>query len=230
MYAGRTRPERPAEPAGRRLARPSAGLRHGWLGASDAARATQPWRRLALFAAAAVLTLGVSMLGGCAGKAPSGAVTTAGPTATALPLTIPEPKGAPLLTISGKISEGNKGDAMVLDESAVAGLAKIDLTFADPFQKKTLTLKGVWMADLLAAADVTDDAQTLHMTALDDYVIDFTMAEVRAGGMFLAVANQQGGPLTLENGGPTRIVFVDGTPAGANSDKWIWSLATIEVQ
>jgi hypothetical protein len=188
--------------------------------------------RLAAFAAAAVLMLVGSTLGGCAGEAPAGTEAEAGPTptATALPLTIPEPKGASLLTISGKIDAGNKGDALVLDEGAVAGLARLDLSFTDPFQKKTLALKGVWMADLLAAAEVTDDARTVHMTALDDYVIDFTMDEVRAGGMFLAVADQQGEPLTLEHGGPTRVVFVDGTPAGANSDKWIWSLATIEVQ
>jgi hypothetical protein len=188
--------------------------------------------RLAAFAAAAVLMLVGSTLGGCAGQAPAGTGTEAGPTptATALPLTIPEPKGASLLTISGKIGAGNKGDALVLDEAGVAGLAKLDLSFTDPFQKKTLALKGVWMADLLAAADVTDDAKTIHMTALDDYVIDFTMDEVRAGGMFLAVADGRGKPLTLEHGGPARVVFVDGTPAGANSDKWIWSLATIEVQ
>jgi hypothetical protein len=184
--------------------------------------------RLAVYAMAGVLALG-----GCAGEEPSDA--GAGPaaptvTATALPLTIPEPKGASLLTISGKIGAGNKGDELVLDEDAVAGLAKLDLTFNDPFQKKTLTLKGVWMADLLAAAEVADTAQSVHMTALDDYVIDFTMAEVRAGGMFLAVADQHGVRLSLENGGPSRIVFVDGTPAGANSDKWIWSLATIEVK
>jgi hypothetical protein len=188
--------------------------------------------RLVACAAAAVLTLVGSMLGGCADETPAGVETGAGstPTATALPLTIPDPKGVSLLTISGKIGAGNKGDALVLDEGAVAGLAKLDLSFTDPFQKKTLALKGVWMVDLLAAADVTDDAQTVRMTALDDYVVNFTMDEVRAGGMFLAAADQQGEPLTLENGGPTRIVFVDGTPAGANSDKWIWSLATIEVQ
>jgi hypothetical protein len=189
--------------------------------------------RLAVSAAAAVLTLVGSSLAGCGG---GGASTEGGtevgpsPTATVLPLTIPEPKGASLLTISGKIGAGNKGDALVLDERAVAGLARLDLSFTDPFQKKTLALKGVWMADLLAAAEVADGAEKVQMTALDDYVIDFTMDEVRAGGMFLAVADQHGKPLSLENGGPTRVVFVDGTPAGANSDKWIWSLATIEIQ
>jgi hypothetical protein len=180
----------------------------------------------------AVAVAAVALLGGCATGATSEVEGAVGPTptVTALPLTIPEPKGASVLTISGKIDTANQGDTMVLDESAVAGLAKIDLTFADPFQKKALTLKGVWLADLLDAADIAEDATKVHMTALDDYVIEFTMDEVRAGGMFLAVADQRGGALSLENGGPTRIVFVDGTPAGANSDKWIWSLATIEVQ
>jgi hypothetical protein len=196
------------------------------------ARGTRPVPTAARPLLALVVAAAAVALAGCAtGNTPATeGVAGPAPTVTALPLTIPKPKGASVLTISGKIDAANQGDTMVLDESAVASLAKIDLTFSDPFQKKALTLKGVWLADLLAAADVADDARKVHMTALDDYVIDFTMDEVRAGGMFLAVADQRGGPLSLENGGPSRIVFVDGTPAGANSDKWIWSLATIEVQ
>jgi hypothetical protein len=185
-------------------------------------------RILTALAAAAVV-----VLAGCGKTEPSGgsAVTHAPvPSLSVLPLSIPEPTGAALLTVSGKITGGNQGSSLVLDSSAVAGLAKVELTFNDPFKKKPLTLRGVWVADLLAAAHVEDSAQKIHMTALDDYTVDLTMADVRAGGVFLAVADAKGAALPVADGGPTRIVFADGTAAGANSDQWIWSLVTVEVQ
>jgi hypothetical protein len=44
------------------------------------------------------------------------------------------------------------------------------------------------------------------------------------------VQNLDGSPIPVAEGGPTRIVFRDGIPAGNNSEQWIWSLSTIEVQ
>jgi len=117
-----------------------------------------------------------------------------------------------------------------LDRTAIDSLNRIELTVSDPFQKKQLGYKGVWLADLLRAVGVSESATNLHMTALDDYVVDIPMSDVRAGGIFFAVQNLDGSPIPVSDGGPTRIVFRDGTPSGANSEQWIWSLTTIEVQ
>jgi hypothetical protein len=119
---------------------------------------------------------------------------------------------------------------VTLDRTAIDSLNRVELTVSDPFQKKQLGYKGVWLADLLRAVGVPDSASNLHITALDDYVVDIPMSDVRAGGIFFAVQNLDGSPIPVSAGGPTRIVFRDGTPSGANSEQWIWSLTTIEVQ
>ena len=73
-------------------------------------------------------------------------------------------------------------------------------------------------------------AQTVHVTALDDYQVDLSIADVRAGGVLLATRDGEGRAIPLEDGGPTRIVFAANVPAGASADQWIWSLSTIDVR
>jgi hypothetical protein len=161
----------------------------------------------------------------------------------AMVLTLPSSTGTPLLTFTGKLEStgstgsaggaggtGGGGPSVSLDRAAVDSLNRIELTVSDPFQKKQIGYKGVWLADLLRAVGVPDSAANLHMTALDDYVVNIPMSDVRAGGIFFAVQNLDGTPIPVSAGGPTRIVFRDGTPSGANSEQWIWSIATIEVQ
>jgi hypothetical protein len=169
-------------------------------------------------------------LGGCAGTATAPEVAPSAVQVSAMPLTIPDPSGKAVLTLSGKIGAANQGEAMVLDDTAMDGLRKVDLTVSDPFEKRKISYKGVWLSDLLRAAEVAADARKLQMTALDDYVVELTMDEVRSGGIFLAVSNADGSAIPVADGGPTRIVFADGTASGNNSDQWIWSLVTIEVQ
>jgi hypothetical protein len=168
-------------------------------------------------------------------------------------LTLPPSTGTPLLTFTGKLSgtggtggtgggdtggtsAGSAGGAgggapsVSLDRGAVDSLNRVELTVTDPFQQKQIGYKGVWLADLLRAVGVPDSATNLHITALDDYVVNIPMSDVRAGGIFFAVQNLDGTPIPVSAGGPTRIVFRDGTPSGNNSEQWIWSIATIEVQ
>jgi hypothetical protein len=188
----------------------------------------------------------VAVLGaaGCgSGSKPTGSGTVSQPSDPAIVLTLPSPTGTPLLTFTGKLestaSNGSAGagggagggaPSVSLDRAAIDSLNRIELTVSDPFQQKQIGYKGVWLADLLRAVGVPDSASNLHMTALDDYVVNIPMSDVRAGGIFFAVQNLDGTPIPVSAGGPTRIVFRDGTPSGANSEQWIWSIATIEVQ
>jgi hypothetical protein len=182
----------------------------------------------------------VLAVGGCAGKTTtSGSGPTSPPSDPATVLTLPPSTGTPLLTFTGKLESatpapsggvGGGGPAVTLDRGAIDSLNRVELTVSDPFQKKQLGYKGVWLADLLRAVGVPESATNLHITALDDYVVDIPMSDVRAGGIFFAVQNVDGSPIPVSAGGPTRIVFRDGTPSGANSEQWIWSLTTIEVQ
>jgi hypothetical protein len=108
------------------------------------------------------------------------------------------------------------------------GVVKVD-TY-EPWAKKRMGFQGVWLADLLKVAGIDKSARTVHFTALDDYQVDLTMAEITKGGIFLATKSADGSPIPIDQGGPTRIVFMDGVKAGASADQWVWSLKDIRVK
>jgi hypothetical protein len=206
-------------------------------------RARRTFNHVAAGAALAAVLAAAGCGGGSEPKAPTSPASDA-----AMVLTLPSATGTPLLTFTGRLSgpgstasAGSGGSAggggagggsavVALDRAALDSLNRIELTVSDPFQKQQIGYKGVWLADLLRAAGADVSTGNLRITALDDYVVNIPMSDVRAGGIFLAVQNLDGTAIPVSAGGPTRIVFRDGTPAGDNSEQWIWSIATIEVQ
>ena len=168
--------------------------------------------------------------------------TTAGVQPTEAPVVVAPPRWQPdgpvqaptgpvVLTLTGKIGQRNVDrsalhfDAAILDELGVVK-AKV----YDPWVKQELEFQGVWMNDLIEAAKPTSGAQSIHITALDNYQVDLSLADVRAGGILAATKRGDGSPIPLEEGGPVRVVFVGGVPSGASADQWIWNLTTIDVR
>ena len=178
-------------------------------------------------------------LPGCAGQpaltATAGNQPTDAPTPIAQPqLTpgeaMPAPVGPVVLTMTGKIGQKNDGVQLRLDAAQLDQLGRVEVAVFDPWVKQDLRLQGTWLNDLIDVAQPTPDAQKIHITALDDYQIDLSLAEIRAGGILLATKTGAGEPIPIADGGPLRIVFVGGVPSGASADQWIWSLTMIEVR
>ena len=100
-----------------------------------------------------------------------------------------------MLTLTGKIGQRNVDrsalhfDAAILDELGV-----VQAKVYDPWVKQELEFQGVWMNDLIEAAKPTSGAQSIHITALDNYQIDLSLADVRAGGILLATKTGDGEP------------------------------------
>ena len=143
---------------------------------------------------------------------------------------VPTPAGKPVFTMTGKITAGNQNGGLAFDLPTVERLAMHQVQLYEPWIKQNTTFRGVWLQDLLAVAGAEADATRLHFVALDDYTVDLTMADVRAGGIMLATRAGDGTELPVDKGGPTRIVFLNGVKAGANADQWIWSIKAIDVQ
>jgi hypothetical protein len=143
---------------------------------------------------------------------------------------LPVPAGAPVLTISGQVGRANVGQVVQLDDRGLDSLGRIRIDLYEPWVKQRMGFQGVWLADVLDAAGVDDDAQSLHITALDNYQVDLPLADVRSGGVLLATRTGDGGPIPVGDGGPIRIVFADEVEAGSNANQWIWSLTTIDVR
>ena len=117
---------------------------------------------------------------------------------------------------------------VIADFAALDAVATVDYDIYEPFEEKRVAFKGVELSDLLDAAGVPASATSVRMVALDDYLIDLKMSDVRAGGVILAT-RADGELITIAKGGPVRIVFRDGLELGKNTDRWIWSLTRIDL-
>jgi hypothetical protein len=142
---------------------------------------------------------------------------------------VPAPAGVPLISLTGELGSANQGVTVLLDRQTLGRLTQLQLTTYEPWVKKDLSFRGVWLADVLALAGAARTSG-VRVTALDDYTVDLSAADLRAGGILLATSDGTGADIPVEEGGPTRIVYQRGLRAGANADQWIWSLHSIEVR
>jgi hypothetical protein len=141
---------------------------------------------------------------------------------------ISAPKGEVVLTVTGDIGTANKGKKLELDLASLEKMRRVRLEAAEPFLKRRVMFEGVLLSDLLAVAGVPESASKVSLTALDDYKVDFKMADVRSSQMLLAT-KADGKHMPVDRSGPIRIVFPDSSSLGRNPDLWIWSVASMKV-
>jgi hypothetical protein len=200
----------------------------------DAPEGEAVGRSIRLVVVALVMALAVAACGGKQEEAPQ----AAGPNASSPQVVddgtlaageeISSPKGEVVLTVSGDIGAANKGRTLELDLASLEQMRRVRLETAEPFLKRRVTFEGVLLSDLLAVADVPDTASTVSLTALDDYKVDFKVADVRSSQMLLAT-KADGKHMPVDRSGPIRIVFPDSSSMGRNPDLWIWSVASMKV-
>ena len=141
---------------------------------------------------------------------------------------ISAPKGKVVLTMTGAIEAHNQGKKLALDLASLERMRTVRMELNEPFLKRRMTFEGVLLADLLTVAGVPETAKKVQITALDDYKVEFTMADVRDSKMLLAT-RADGQPMPIDKAGPIRIVFPDGSSLGRNPDLWIWSVNAMKV-
>ncbi len=170
------------------------------------------------FVLGAVVVLAVTACGKKA-EPPAAAPATA---TTLAPL--PAATGEPIFDIAN----GSGASPLGVDLATLDGMANRTYTVTEPFEEKRIAFKGVDLWSVLQRAGVPTTAKTVHIVALDDYKIDLSVAELRKGGIILAT-KADGEPIPLDHGGPSRVIFLEGVDAGANPDRWIWSVSHITV-
>ena len=141
---------------------------------------------------------------------------------------IAAPRGEVVLTLSGAIGEHNKGKRLEFDLANLERMRRVRLEAAEPFLKRRVMFEGVLLSDLLAVAGVPETASKVSLTALDDYKVDFKVADVRSSQMLLAT-KADGKHMPVDRSGPIRIVFPDSSSLGRNPDLWIWSVSSMRV-
>jgi hypothetical protein len=134
----------------------------------------------------------------------------------------PAPIGLVVLTIEGASGTAD-WDLLTLSE-----LPQIERTQLEPFAAGERTFQGPLLVDVLRASgiDVTDGSMTeIDLVALDDFRATLPTDGGSLDGVMLATLDGDLA-ISLEDGGPIRIIFPDDNDLGENLDNWVWSLRT----
>jgi hypothetical protein len=180
---------------------------------------------IALAAVVSLAACGSSGGGTTSSSAPTGSpstATTANPYGTPPPVDPPGPNDAIL-----KVSGGTAG-TVTYTLSQLESIGSLQtVTIYEPFRKTNETFKAVALKDVLSAAGISD-SQFIDTLALNNYKYDDLAGKFTASDALIAT-EVDGKQIPIDQGGPIRIIFKDGTPESTNLDAWNWSLMQISV-
>ncbi len=145
---------------------------------------------------------------------------------------IPLPEAEPILTVTGKVGTTNSDQAILMDIATIEQAGVVEYTVTDPFEEKAIRYQGVLMRDLLNLWQVADDAQTVELVALNDYMIDIPIADFRDYPVLFAL-QADGVYMEPDYRGPAMLVYpVDQYEFDAMlvQRKWIWQIKAIHIQ
>ncbi len=146
-------------------------------------------------------------------------------------LSLPQPKGPVLLTISGAITNMNGDGVARLDREMLLALGEHELKTTTSWTDGVKTFRGVLARDVMELVGVY--GTTIEATALNDYVVEIPVSDFDEYGVLFALWMDDE-RLTRRNKGPIWPVYPrDDYPELMNrsSDKkWIWQLVTMEIR
>lgn len=142
---------------------------------------------------------------------------------------IPAPKGKIVLRVEGA-SSGEAGKPLAFDIPTLELMGLIRFTNTNRWYTEPVTFEGVLGSDFLAAVGVPPGAKTMHMVALNDYVADVPIEDLRLWPVMLAL-KIDGKYMSVREKGPIWLVYpshIDeklGEPA--YQGRWIWQVKDI---
>jgi hypothetical protein len=104
-------------------------------------------------------------------------------------------------------------------------LATQEVTILEPFVKQEETFRGVPLSELFQDNGIPSGSQ-ITTIALNDYRYTDSVEAFTASNGLLAVS-RDGQAIPMDEGGPIRIIFPEGTPYFTFLDAWNWSLRSI---
>jgi hypothetical protein len=145
--------------------------------------------------------------------------------------TLPAPTGDVILTVTGKIGTKNTADGIAMDRDMIESVGQVDYTVTDPFETKDYVYRGPMMSALLDLWQVSSDATTLEVVALDDYTVNVPIDDLRKYPVLFAV-QQDGQYMPVSTRGPAMLVYpynnFDFNHVVYN-DYWAWQIKSIVV-
>lgn len=145
--------------------------------------------------------------------------------------TLPAPKGAVVLTVSGKVGNTNQAGQALLDMAMIEALPQQSFSTQTPWHKSPIVFSGPLLRDVFKLLKV--DGDTIRATALNDYQVRIPMEDARRFDMVLAW-RMNGEPMPVRTHGPLFIVYpFDSSPQLRSVryyERSIWQLKALEIE
>lgn len=144
---------------------------------------------------------------------------------------LPQPKGRVVLTLSGKITQPNRGKDAVFDMAMLEALPQHSFTTRTPWYDRPVKFTGPLLSDVLNAAGA--QGATINATAINDYTIHIPVADAQSHGIIVArLLDDQ--PMAVRDKGPLFVIYpFDSKPELRSStyyERSIWQLKRMSVE
>jgi len=149
----------------------------------------------------------------------------------AMALALDSPKGPVLLTLHGKISATNTGNAAQFDETMLQTLPQHTVKAETPWNDGVTSFSGPLLRDVLQMAGASGD--NLLMTAINNYQVTVPVSDAKDYNCILAMS-VDGTLLTVRTKGPLWLIYpwdkFDELRTETYYSRSIWQLKDIDVQ
>ncbi|EKF57806.1 hypothetical protein QWE_19963 [Agrobacterium albertimagni AOL15] len=156
------------------------------------------------------------------------ALLAIGLSATAV-LALEAPTGPVVLTVTGKISNTNAGDAAQFDLAMLEKLKGRKGEMETPWTTGKVTFEGPLLREILAAVGAT--GTSLKVRALNDYAADVPAEDAKLDTML--ATKLDGKPMSIRDKGPLMLVYPFDLNADLFNEKYfsrsVWQIKEIEV-
>ena len=156
------------------------------------------------------------------------AMIATGPSARAEALA--QPKGKPILTVSGDITVHNRGDTAVFDRAMLEALGLSSFRTRTPWYNGPELFQGVLMQKLMQTVGATGGSVIAY--ALNDYTTTIPIGDFSRYGVLLAM-KRDGKDMPISDKGPLFIIYpYDTSPALQNQTYYsrsAWQVASLKV-
>ena len=144
---------------------------------------------------------------------------------------LPAPTGPVVLTLTGRVSNRNAGDAAAFDMAMLEALPQREIVAPTPWYDEPRRFAGPLLRDVLAAAGAT--GTTLRASALNNYRVEIPFDDAVRHDVVLARL-LDGKPMSVREKGPLFVMYpFDRKPELRNAvyySRCIWQLRAIEVR
>jgi hypothetical protein len=137
-------------------------------------------------------------------------------------------QGEAVVTITGKITEKNKGDAYILhqldfDTGSVVG------AYNDPWIKDTVSYKGLLLKDILNLVKPSPGASKMVFTNTNGQTYSVNIGDTNNWDIMLARWEEKD-KLVQATGYPSKLVFPDAAKNEYGPEMWGWWVNAIEIK